>query len=112
MAIAQEAPATIPRSEDRPRPRVSIQTLEGHAKRLRRQIVRMVSKVGIGYLQQGLGAADIFAAFYLGKLTLDEQNPNWPDRVRLVLSTAHNTAIFYASMAERGLIPDASLDTY
>jgi transketolase len=112
MKMTHEEPVASNALGARRRPQLSIEALEHHARRLRKQVVRMVAKVGIGYLQQGLGAADIFAALYLGELQLDESNARWPDRDRLVLSTAHNTAIFYASMAERGLIPHAALDTY
>jgi transketolase len=90
----------------------SIPELELHARRIRASVVRMVARVGIGYLQQGLGAADIFAALYLAELRLNETDCSWPDRDRLILSTAHNTAVFYAAMAHRGLIPFEALDGY
>lgn len=90
----------------------SIKELDEHARKLRVQVIRMVARLGIGYLQQGLGAADIFTALYQGELRLREKDPNWPDRDRLVLSTAHNTAVFYAAMASRGLIPPVALEEY
>lgn len=90
----------------------SVADLEGAARRIRRRVVRMVGQLGIGYLQQGLGAADLFAALYAGELRVDEADADWPDRDRFLLSTAHNTAVFYAAMAERGLIPETALDDY
>ncbi len=90
----------------------SIKELDECARKLRAQVVRMVARVGTGYLQQGLGAADIFTALYLGELHLHDKNPSWPDRDRLILSTAHNTAVFYAAMAARGLIPQIALEEY
>lgn len=90
----------------------SIADLERAARRIRRRVVQMVARLGIGYLQQGLGAADLFSAMYARELRLDEANPDWPDRDRFLLSTAHNTAVFYAAMAERGLIPETALDDY
>ena len=42
---------------------------------------RMVAKVRIGYLQQGLGAADLFAALYFGELRLKEDDPTGPDAI-------------------------------
>jgi transketolase len=86
--------------------------LEHRALALRRQVVRMVAKVRIGYLQQGLGAADLFTALYFAELRLRENEPDWPDRDRCILSTAHNTAIFYATLVERGLLPPSVLETY
>lgn len=90
----------------------SIKELVEHARKLRAQVVRMVARLGIGYLQQGLGAADIFTALYLGELQLRANDPSWQDRDRLVLSTAHNSAVFYAAMAARGLIPPSALEEY
>ncbi len=91
---------------------LSIPELEACARRLREEVVRMVARIGIGYLQQGLGAADIFSALYQNELRLRATEPDWPDRDRLILSTAHNTAVFYAAMAARGLIPAAALREY
>lgn len=90
----------------------SIAELEAAARRIRRRVVTMVARLGIGYLQQGLGAADLFAALYGRELRLDERAADWPGRDRLLLSTAHNTAVFYAAMAERGLIPESALEDY
>ncbi|HLZ82233.1 MAG TPA: transketolase [Caulobacteraceae bacterium] len=90
----------------------SIADLEARALTLRKRVVEMVGKIRVGYLQQGLGAADIFAALYFGELRLREDDPDWPARDRCILSTAHNTALLYATFAERGLIPAALLEGY
>jgi transketolase len=96
-----------------PAPRIrDRQALDAIARELRRQVIRMVAPSGHGYVQQGLGAADIFATLYFSELRLDPADPAWPDRDRLLLSTAHNTAIFYATLAARGCISADSLATY
>jgi transketolase len=82
------------------------------ARRLRRHVIEMVAPTGQGYVQQGLGAADLFTALYFSELHLDPADPDWPDRDRFLLSTAHNTAIFYATLAERGIIDRAMLPDY
>ena len=89
-----------------------LEDLGGQAGRLRARVVRMVASLRVGYLLQGLGAADIFAALYFDELNLDPADPTWPERDRFILSTAHNTALLYATFAERGLIPVEALDTY
>jgi transketolase len=86
--------------------------LRGIARELRRQVIRMVAPSGQGYVQQGLGAADLFAALYFSELRLNHVDPNWPERDRFLLSTAHNTAIFYATLAQRGCISAEQLKTY
>ncbi|MEM6620146.1 MAG: transketolase [Pseudomonadota bacterium] len=90
----------------------NLQELTKIATRLRLHVVDMVAPSGQGYVQQGLGAADIFTALYFAETKLDPARPNWPDRDRVFLTTAHNTAIFYATLAERGFFPVADLRSY
>ncbi len=90
----------------------NLEDLERIATRLRLHVVNMVASTGQGYVQQGLGAADIFAALYFAEATLDPANPTWPDRDRIFLTTAHNTAILYATLGERGFFDTSLLSTY
>lgn len=90
----------------------NLSELEAIATRLRLHVVNMVAPSGQGYVQQGLGAADIFTSLYFAEATMDPTNPSWPDRDRIFLTTAHNTAIFYATLAERGFFPVDDLSTY
>ncbi|MDR6870837.1 transketolase [Bosea sp. BE125] len=82
------------------------------ALQLRRKVIELVAPTGQGYVQQGLGAADLFAVLYFAELRLDPADPDWTARDRLLLSTAHNTAIFYATLAQRGLVPAAKISDY
>ncbi|MGI9366661.1 MAG: transketolase [Rhizobiaceae bacterium] len=90
----------------------NLEELEKIATRLRLHVVDMVAPSGQGYVQQGLGAADIFASLYFAEATMDPENPDWNDRDRIFLTTAHNTAIFYATLAERGFFNTDLLGTY
>ena len=90
----------------------NISELERIATKLRLHVVNMVAPSGQGYVQQGLGAADIFTSLYFAEATMDPTNPNWPDRDRIFLTTAHNTAIFYASLAEKGFFDTRLLASY
>lgn len=102
---------SAPNERAAPRTR-DLAALQRTARELRRQVIRMVAPTGQGYVQQGLGAADLFAALYFAELRLDPNDAHWPERDRFLLSTAHNTAIFYATLAERGLIDPALLPNY
>lgn len=107
------SPPASAAAADRAAPRVRDPgELRRIARELRRQVIRMVAPTGQGYVQQGLGAADLFTALYFAELRLDPRDPAWPARDRFLLSTAHNTAIFYATLAARGLIDPALLPTY
>lgn len=90
----------------------SIPTLARRAHALRCDVVRMVAATGQGYVQQGLGAADLFAVLYGHELHFRPGEPSWPQRDRFLLSTAHNSAIFGAALASAGLIDPALLDSY
>ena len=96
---------------DMPRKR-SARSLELMAYELRCDVVRLVAGTGQGYVQQGLGAADLFAALYGRELNYRRDEPAWPDRDRFILSTAHNSAIFGAALAHAGLMPSGVLATY
>lgn len=90
----------------------NIAELEAVANRLRQHVIDMIAPSGQGYVLQGLGAADIFTTLYFAEATLRPSDPAWRDRDRIFLTTAHNTAIFYATLAERGFFPTADLSTY
>jgi transketolase len=83
-----------------------------HAREIRSLIVRTVAQVGEGYLLQGLGAADIFAALYFSELRLDPDRPAHPDRDRCLLCTAHNSVALYSTLAARGFFPMEALADY
>ncbi|MBP0114391.1 transketolase [Bradyrhizobium vignae] len=72
----------------------------------------MIARIRVGYLLQGLGAADIFAALYFDEMQHSPADPDWEGRDRLLLSAAHNTALLYATFAEAGAIPLDALETY
>ena len=79
------------------------QELEKIATKLRLHVVNMVAPSGQGYVQQGLGAADIFTSLYFAEARMDPDNPEWADRDRIFLTTAHNTAIFLCSTCRERL---------
>lgn len=72
----------------------------------------MIAPFGQGYVQQGLGAAELFATLYFAELRLAVDDPAWPGRDRCILSTAHNSAVFFATLAARGLLPKERLREY
>ncbi len=79
---------------------------------IRRRILETVAPLGEGYISQGLGAAELFAALYFTELRLRPEDPDWPERDRFLLSTAHNSIVMYATLAERGIIDEDELSYY
>lgn len=92
--------------------RLELAELSAHARNIRREVVEMVGRNGQGYVQQGLGAADLFTYLWFQEARMDPADPLWNDRDRIFLSTAHNSAVFHATLAERDLIESADLETY
>ena len=70
---------------------------------LRKHVIEMVARQGKGYVQQGLGASDLFSVLFFNELKNINIVSNI-NRDRFFLSTAHNSALFHATMAEKGLI--------
>ena len=92
--------------------RANSEQLAEWAKVIRKDVVQMVARHGQGYVQQGLGAADLFTYLYFQELRFDKTDLEWSDRDRFILSTAHNTAVFYATLARAGLMDPIRLSDY
>jgi transketolase len=89
-----------------------VDTLTARAKNIRRNVVRMASGKGEGYVGQGLDAADILAVLFLSELRYDPADPDAPDRDRFLLSPGHYSIALWATYAEAGILPDADLASY
>ncbi len=85
--------------------------LEAMANQLRQDVIEMLTASGSGHPAGSLGMADVFAAFYFHILNHNPQNPNWPDRDRLVLSNGHICPIQYAALARAGYFQIEELKT-
>lgn len=87
------------------------QTLTVTARRIRRDIVRMVGAAGSGHPGGSLSAVEIMTALYFKVMRLDPDWPDWPDRDRFVLSKGHAAPVLYAALAERGFFAVDKLET-
>ena len=56
--------------------------------------------------------AEIIAVLYTGVLRVRPEEPQWPDRDRMILSKGHAGAAVYAALAERGFFPVEELSTH
>lgn len=82
------------------------------ARRIRRSSLKMVHAAKIGHPGGDLSVADLLATLYFHTLRVDPANPGDPGRDRFILSKGHASASLYATLAERGFIPLADLETF
>jgi transketolase len=85
--------------------------LELKATKARELVLQMLLEAGSGHSAGSLGMADIFTSLYFHILKHDPNNPDWPDRDRLILSNGHICPIRYALMAMSGYFPEKELKT-
>ena len=78
------------------------ESLKSIADKLRFEAVRMIYEGKDGHPGPALSIADIIAVLYFDAMNIDPQNPQWPDRDRLILSKGHACPILYAALNERG----------
>ncbi|MFG1289245.1 transketolase [Xanthobacter versatilis] len=90
----------------------SFSHLRDKALQLRRNMLIQAAGKGQGYLGQGFGLAEFFAALYFHELNFDPKYPQAPDRDRFYMSTGHYSIALWAVFAEIGLIPKDTLTTY
>jgi transketolase len=98
------APVTVPRH--------TVDELKDVAKRVRADIVNMVSAAQSGHPGGSLSAVELGVSLYWNHLRCDPANPDWPDRDRFLLSKGHATPFFYSILAERGYFSTDLLKTF
>ncbi len=79
-----------------------VQELEKKAKIIRKGIIEQVYQAQSGHPGGALSVADILTVLYFNQLNIDEKNPNWEDRDRVVLSKGHCSPALYSCLAHRG----------
>ena len=91
---------------------VSIDELDGIARRIRGALVQMCHKAGAPHLGSSLSCVDILVVAYWAALGIDPRSPDDPERDRFILSKGHAAPALYATLAHRGFFPIELLDSY
>jgi transketolase len=86
--------------------------LRGHATRIRRSIIEMISTAGQGHVGGDLSVTDILTALYGAVLRIDPADPHRRDRDRLILSKGHCAGALYSTLAFAGYFPQRELGTF
>lgn len=91
---------------------MNVGEVEGKARAMRIDIIKMLAEAGSGHPGGSLSAADILATlFFSDLLKYDPKNPEDPDRDRFILSKGHAAPVLYATLAEAGYFPKEELAT-
>jgi transketolase len=80
----------------------SIAELQEIAKRVRRDIVEMITAAKSGHPGGSLSAVELVVELYFNHMRIDPANPKCADRDRFILSKGHAAPVLYSVMAERG----------
>ena len=88
-----------------------IEMLAAKANAIRKNVVEMIGVGTTGHVGGSCSAAEIIATLYFDEMNYDPQNPNMPERDRLILSKGHAGIVQYAALTEAGVIPRELLPT-
>ena len=91
---------------------MNIEDLKMKANEIRKDIIEEVYNAKSGHPGGSLSIADIMAVLYFNELRIDEKNPRWEERDRLVLSKGHCSPALYAALAERGFFDKEDLKSF
>ena len=89
-----------------------LHTLELAAANIRSLAMDQVYTAASGHIGGSLSVADILTVLYFDVMKVDPENPQAPDRDRLVLSKGHTTPALYAALALRGYFPKEELKLF
>lgn len=89
-----------------------VEELEKKAKTIRKGIIEAVYEAKSGHPGGSLSIADILTVLYFNELKIDENNPNWEERDRVILSKGHCSPALYSVLANRGFFKVEDLKTF
>jgi transketolase len=88
-----------------------VEQLKEISKKIRINVLHMLTLSGSGHTGGSLSATDIATAIYFSKMKFDPANPKWDERDRFIMSKGHAAPLIYALMAEAGYFPMETIDT-
>jgi transketolase len=78
---------------------------------MRLDILEMLTEAGSGHTGGSLSVIDLLVTIYHTELRHRPQEPNWPQRDRLILSKGHGAPALYSVLADRGYFDRSHLKT-
>lgn len=78
----------------------------------RADAVTMIHQAGTGHTGGAMSVADILSTLLYGVMNLRPEQPDWPQRDRLLLSKGHSVETYLAILADLGFFPKKELATF
>src|SRR4051812_28100762 len=94
------------------RERIDVAGLEAMAADVRRTVVTMVDRAGLGHIGGDLSVTDILVTLFGAVLDVAPADPRRDDRDRFVLSKGHCAGALYATLAHCGFFAADELETF
>lgn len=85
--------------------------LKEQARKVRVEILKMLTQAGSGHTGGSLSAADIVTALYFYKMRHRPDDPKWHERDRFILSKGHAAPLLYTVLALTGYFDASILST-
>ena len=81
----------------------TVNDLATTARKIRKEIIKMVYSASSGHPGGSLSIADVITALYFKEMNINPEKPDDPDRDILVMSKGHASPAVYAALALRGV---------
>ena len=91
--------------------RGEVRELKIFGAKIRMASLEAIHSVGSGHVGGALSIADVLAVLYGRELRVDPQNPEWPERDKVVCSKGHAGPAIYGALALKGYFPYEELKT-
>ncbi len=95
-----------------PAKNVSLSVLEGRAKFIRTETVRLSRIAGAGHYSSTFSCAELLASLYYYQMRIEPKQPDWAERDRFVMSKGHAAIGLYPVLADLGYFDPSELETY
>ena len=91
---------------------MNVKKLVGEARFIREKILHIIEVARRGHIGSAFSIVEILVVLYENILKIDPQNPRSKKRDRFILSKGHGCLALYAVLAQKGFIPQKTLETF
>jgi transketolase len=86
--------------------------LQLQAQQFRVTVLDILHQAGTGHWGGASSAAELLTALYFDVMRIRPEEPDWPERDRLVVSKGHASCMLYTVLAHRGYFPVEELPSF